>query len=56
VLLVAFRVGAAPSPPATFIATGTACATSIAGHRSIEITERYIDGDTFAQRRLVGYV
>ena len=28
----------------------------LAGHRSIETTERYIDGDTCAQRRLVGYV
>jgi integrase/recombinase XerD len=26
----------------------------LAGHRSIETTERYIDGDTRAQRRLVG--
>jgi hypothetical protein len=26
------------------------------GHRSIETTERYIDGDTCAQRRLVGYI
>ena len=25
----------------------------LAGHRSIETTERYIDGDTFGQRRLV---
>jgi integrase/recombinase XerD len=28
----------------------------LAGHRSIETTERYIDGDTWAQRRLVAYV
>ena len=28
----------------------------LAGHRSIETTERYIDGDTCVQRRLVGYV
>ena len=28
----------------------------LAGHQSIETTERYIDGDTWAQRRLVGYV
>ncbi len=28
----------------------------LAGHSSIETTERYIDGDTWAQRRLVGYV
>ena len=28
----------------------------LAGHRSIETTERYIDGDTSAQRRLVRYV
>jgi hypothetical protein len=28
----------------------------LAGHRSIETTERYIDGDTCAQRRLVAYV
>jgi integrase len=28
----------------------------LAGHRSIETTERYIDGDTFAQRRLVDFV
>jgi integrase len=28
----------------------------LAGHRSIETTERYIDGDTWEQRRLVGYV
>src|SRR6516162_2899430 len=28
----------------------------LAGHQSIETTERYIDGDTYAQRRLVGYV
>ena len=28
----------------------------LAGHRSIETTERYIDGDTCAQRRLVGFV
>jgi len=28
----------------------------LAGHSSIETTERYIDGDTYAQRRLVGYV
>jgi integrase/recombinase XerD len=26
----------------------------LAGHRSIETTERYIDGDTSGQRRLVG--
>jgi integrase len=26
----------------------------LAGHRSIETTERYIDGDTKAQRRLIG--
>lgn len=26
----------------------------LAGHRSIETTQRYIDGDTDAQRRLVG--
>jgi len=26
----------------------------LAGHRSIETTERYIDGDTGAQRRLIG--
>jgi len=26
----------------------------LAGHRSIETTERYIDGDTCAQRKLVG--
>lgn len=28
----------------------------LAGHRSIETTERYIDGDTCAQRRLVAFV
>ena len=28
----------------------------LAGHRSIETTERYIDGDTCAQRKLVGFV
>jgi integrase/recombinase XerD len=28
----------------------------LAGHRSIETTERYIDGDTYGQRRLVAYV
>ena len=28
----------------------------LAGHRSIETTERYIDGDTLGQRRLVGFV
>ena len=28
----------------------------LAGHRSIETTERYIDGDTCAQRKLVAYV
>ena len=28
----------------------------LAGHRSIETTERYIDGDTCAQRKLVSYV
>jgi integrase len=28
----------------------------LAGHRSIETTERYIDGDTWAQRRLVAYI
>ena len=28
----------------------------LAGHRSIETTERYIDGDTCGQRRLVAYV
>jgi integrase len=28
----------------------------LAGHRSIETTERYIDGDTWAQRKLVGFV
>src|ERR1700674_2305332 len=27
----------------------------LAGHRSIETTERYIDGDTCAQRKLVSY-
>jgi hypothetical protein len=28
----------------------------LAGHGSIETTERYIDGDTDGPRRLVGYV
>jgi hypothetical protein len=28
----------------------------LAAHQSIETTERYIDGDTWAQRRLVAYV
>lgn len=28
----------------------------LAGHRSIETTQRYIDGDTGAQRRLVGLI
>ena len=28
----------------------------LAGHRSIETTERYIDGDTCGQRKLVGFV
>ena len=28
----------------------------LAGHRSIETNERYIDGDTCAQRKLVSYV
>jgi integrase/recombinase XerD len=28
----------------------------LAGHRSIETTQRYIDGDTDAQRRLVGLI
>ena len=28
----------------------------LAGHRSIETTERYIDGDTCAQRKLVSFV
>ena len=28
----------------------------LAGHRSIETTERYIDGDSCAQRKLVGFV
>jgi integrase len=28
----------------------------LAGHRSIETTERYIEGDTYAQRKLVGFV
>ena len=28
----------------------------LAGHRSIETTERYIEGDTWAQRRLVTFV
>jgi integrase/recombinase XerD len=28
----------------------------LAGHRSIETTERYIDGDTCGQRKLVSYV
>jgi len=28
----------------------------LAGHRSIETTERYIDGDTRGQRRLVAYL
>jgi integrase len=28
----------------------------LAGHRSIETAERYIDGDTCAQRRLVAYI
>jgi integrase/recombinase XerD len=28
----------------------------LAGHRSIDTTERYIDGDTCAQRKLVGFV
>jgi hypothetical protein len=28
----------------------------LAGHRSFETTERYVEGDTWAQRRLVGYV
>jgi site-specific recombinase XerD len=26
----------------------------LAGHRSIQTTQRYIDGDTDSQRRLVG--
>jgi len=28
----------------------------LAGHRSIETTQRYIDGDTQAQRRLVSLI
>jgi integrase len=28
----------------------------LAGHRSLETTESYIDGDTWAQRKLVGFV
>jgi hypothetical protein len=28
----------------------------LAGHRSIETTQSYIDGDTFAQRRLVAMI
>ena len=28
----------------------------LSGRRSIEATERYIDGDTFSQRKLVSYV
>jgi integrase/recombinase XerD len=28
----------------------------LAGHRSIETTERYVDGDTCAQRELLEYV
>jgi len=28
----------------------------LAGHRSIETTERYIDGDTCAQRKLVSFI
>jgi len=28
----------------------------LASHSSIGTTERYIDGDTYAQRRMVGYV
>ena len=28
----------------------------LAGHRSIETTERYIDGDTCAQRKLVSFL
>jgi len=28
----------------------------LAGHQSIETTERYIDGDTWAQRRLIAYL
>jgi integrase/recombinase XerD len=28
----------------------------LAGHRSIEMTQRYIDGDTRSQRRLVGMI
>jgi integrase/recombinase XerD len=28
----------------------------LAGHRSIETTQGYIDGDTFAQRRLVAMI
>jgi hypothetical protein len=28
----------------------------LAGHRSIQTTQRYIDGDSDAQRKLVGMV
>jgi integrase/recombinase XerD len=28
----------------------------LAGHRSIQTTQRYIDGDTLAQRRLVALI
>jgi integrase/recombinase XerD len=28
----------------------------LAGHRSIETTESYIDGDTWAQRKLVSFI
>jgi integrase len=28
----------------------------LAGHRSIEMTQRYIDGDTIAQRKLVSLI
>jgi len=28
----------------------------LAGHASIETTERYVDGDTCAQRRLIAYI
>jgi integrase/recombinase XerD len=41
---------------ATFIAPAALRDVQLlAGHRSIETTERYIDGDTCAQRRLVAY-
>jgi hypothetical protein len=53
---IQFDAPLSPRPPGTSIAWAAACATSRCspGHRSVQTTQGYFDGDTPGQRRLVG--